>query len=327
MGCFVRFFIGKGGVGKTTSAAAYAVKEASMGYRTLIVSIDPAHNLGDVLGVELGDKPVKICENLWGIEVDYDLMIKKYLEQLSDKIKDIYGYLKIFNLEKYIDVIKHSPGVEEQASLEKIIELVRKHGETGKTDVIVFDTPPTGLTLRIMVLPLISLIWINKLLELRIAILERRKTIARITGEHFEIEIGGRRLKVPEDVEEDPVYNELIELKKQYEWINNVIRNPSRCFVALIVNPELLSILEAYRAYTFLKRINVPVKYLIVNKVLKLRKIPNELVPKIEEQKKAIAEARRKFKELVYTEIPYLPYEPRGLNELRHLSKYLENIS
>lgn len=327
MGYFVRFFIGKGGVGKTTSAAAYAVKAASMGYRTLIVSIDPAHNLGDVFGMELEDKPVKICENLWGIEVDYDSMIKKHLEQLSDKIKDIYGYLKIFNLEKYIDVLKHSPGVEEQASLEKIIELVKEYGETGKADIIVFDTPPTGLTLRIMALPMISLIWIDKLLELRIAILERRKAIARITGEHFEIEIGGKKLRVPEDAKEDPVYNELIELKKQYTWINNIITDPSRSFVALVVNPELLPILEAYRAYNFLKRINVPVKYLIINKILKLTKVPDELLPKIEEQEKALAEAKEKFKELVFTEIPCLPREPRGLDELRHVSRYLENIS
>ncbi|ABN69260.1 Anion-transporting ATPase [Staphylothermus marinus F1] len=322
----IRFFIGKGGVGKTTISSLYALKMSMKGLKTYIVSLDPAHNLGDVLDVKLGDEPIKISENLWAIEVDYDAMINKHLKELSDRIKDIYGYLKIFNLDKYVDVLKHSPGIEEQASLEKIIEIIRNYGEKGKADVIVFDTPPTGLMLRIMALPTISIIWIKKLLELRIAILERRKALTKITGEKLEVTLAGRKVSVPVEAKEDPIYNELIRLLDEYSWINNILTDQSKTYVALIINPELLSVLEAYRAYEFLNKLGITTKYIIANKVLRIKKIPEELEPKLRDQEKALSLAQNKFPSEKFVEIPYFPREPRGLEELRNKIKYVELI-
>ncbi len=323
----IRFFLGKGGVGKTTTAAAYALKMAMKGFQTYIVSLDPAHNLGDVLDTELSDEPKKVYENLWAIEVNYEKMIKNHLKQLSEKIKDIYGYLKIFNLEKYVDVLRHSPGVEEQASLDKIIEIIRNYGEKNKADIIVFDTPPTGLTLRIMALPTISLIWIDKLMELRLAILERRRAITKITGEEYEVEIGGKKLKIPVDAAEDPIYKELLNLKSEYDWIYNILTDPNKTLIALVINPEMLPILEAYRAYKFLSKIGIHTEYIILNKVLIVRSVPEELKPKINEQNKAIEEARKLFINKIFTEIPYLPKEPRGIDDLKDIITYIENIS
>ncbi len=323
----IRFFLGKGGVGKTTSAAAYSVNKALQGKRVLVVSLDPAHNLGDVFDTELSDDPVKLMDNLVAIEVDYDKMIKKHLKELTEKIKDIYGYLKIFNLDKYVDVLKHSPGVEEQASLEKIIEIVRKYGVGDKAfDIIVFDTPPTGLTLRIMALPTISLIWIERLIKLRLAILERRKTISSITGEQFEIEIAGRKFKVPISVKEDPIFKELMKLKDEYNWINKRLTDPNTTAAIMVINPETLPVLEAYRAVNFLKKINVPVTHLIVNKVLELDTVPERLRPRIEEQEKALALAREKLPGLEMIKIPYLEREPRGLQMLKRVAEYLSPI-
>ena len=323
----IRFFLGKGGVGKTTSAAAYSVNKALQGKRVLVVSLDPAHNLGDVFDTELGDDPVKLMDNLVAIEVDYDKMIKKHLKELTEKIKDIYGYLKIFNLDRYVDVLKHSPGVEEQASLEKIIEIVRKYGVGDKAfDIIVFDTPPTGLTLRIMALPTISLIWIERLIKLRLAILERRKTISSITGEQFEIEIAGRKFKVPISVKEDPIFKELMKLKDEYNWINKRLTDPNTTAAIMVINPETLPVLEAYRAVNFLKKINVPVTHLIVNKVLELDIVPERLRPRIEEQEKALALAREKLPGLEMIKIPYLEREPRGLQMLKRVAEYLSPI-
>ncbi len=323
----IRFFLGKGGVGKTTSAAAYSLYKALQGKRVLVVSLDPAHNLGDVFDTELGDEPVKLMDNLVAIEVDYDRMIKKHLKELTEKIKDIYGYLKIFNLDKYVDVLKHSPGVEEQASLEKIIEIVRKYGVGEKAfDIIVFDTPPTGLTLRIMALPTISLIWIERLIKLRLAILERRKTISSITGEQFEIEIAGKKFKVPTSIKEDPIFKELTKLKDEYNWINKRLIDPRTTAAIMVINPETLPVLEAYRAVIFLKKINVPVTHLIVNKVFELDTIPERLRPRIEEQEKALSLAKEKFPGLEMIKIPYLEREPRGLDMLKRVAEYLSSV-
>ncbi len=323
----IRFFLGKGGVGKTTTAAAYSINKALQGKQVLVVSLDPAHNLGDVFEEELGDDPVKIMDNLVAIEVDYDKMIRKHLKDLTEKIKDIYGYLKIFNLDRYVDVLKHSPGIEEQASLEKIIEIIRKYGVGDKAfDIIVFDTPPTGLTLRIMALPTISLIWIERLIKLRLAILERRKTISSITGEQFEVEITGKRLKVPISVKEDPIFKELTKLRDEYNWINQHLTDPHTTAAIMVINPETLPVLEAYRAVEFLKRINVPVTHLIVNKIFELKTIPDQLRPKLEEQEKALALAREKLPGLEVIMIPYLEKEPRGPDMLKKVAEYLSTI-
>ncbi|WP_367883772.1 ArsA family ATPase [Thermococcus peptonophilus] len=100
----VVFFIGKGGVGKTTSSAAAAVALADRGgYKTLIVSLDPAHNLGDVLMEKLSDKPKKIAENLYASELDMEKLIKSYLKHLEENLKHMYRYLTVINLEKYFE--------------------------------------------------------------------------------------------------------------------------------------------------------------------------------------------------------------------------------
>jgi arsenite-transporting ATPase len=167
----VIFVVGKGGVGKTTCAAAVAFS-VSKGHNTLIVSLDPAHNLGDVFATPLSGKAVKVKENLAGLEVDMEGAIRSYLEQSSRKLKDMYGYLKAINIEGYLDTIRLSPGIEEYATLEAMQRIISEH--EGKSEIIVFDTPPTGLTLRVLALPKVSLIWGERLVKLRKEILSKR---------------------------------------------------------------------------------------------------------------------------------------------------------
>ena len=283
----VYFFIGKGGVGKTTCAAAYSLILARQGLKTLIVSLDPAHNLGDVFGLELSEKPKEILDNLYGIEVDFNKMVQEHLKDLTDRIKDIYKYLKVLNLDKYIDVLRHSPGIEEYATLEKISEIIEFNFKERRYDTIIFDTPPTGLTIRIMALPSISLIWIRKLMELRMAILDRRRFLEEIYGEKLKAKIGNKELVMASTIEEDPVYKELRNLYKRVKFVNEIFTNPKITTTVMVVNPELLPVLEARRAYDFLKKIDIHVKAIIINKVLELEIIPKELNVKFAEQTKS----------------------------------------
>ena len=155
----------KGGVGKTTCAGALALL-SSRTERTLVVSLDPAHNLGDVLGRRLSGAPAAIAPNLSASEVDMDAAISRYLEESTQRLKGMYSYLKTINLEGYLDAMKLSPGIEEYATLQVMEELIRD--AEGTYDVIVFDTPPTGLTLRVLALPHVSLMWGERLAALRI---------------------------------------------------------------------------------------------------------------------------------------------------------------
>jgi len=200
----------KGGVGKTTTAAAYALLRGLRGSKTLIVSLDPAHNLGDVLGMELGKSVRQVHENVWALEVDFDEVIAKHLKTLTDRIKDAYAYLRVLNLDRYIDVLRHSPGVEEYAVLEKIQEIIKE--SKGEYDVIVFDTPPTGLTIRMMILPFVNRTWIEKLIELRRAILRHREMVVRMSGEEPVANVGGREERLAIREEEDLIMKELFHI-------------------------------------------------------------------------------------------------------------------
>lgn len=108
LGYHIVYVMGKGGVGKTTVSTALAYKLSVKGYRVLIVSLDPAHNLGDVLKTPLRDEPLRITENLWASEVDFDTMVTRYLKDLSEKLKIL---LPILNCIKSRQVHRHVKGV------------------------------------------------------------------------------------------------------------------------------------------------------------------------------------------------------------------------
>lgn len=320
----VRFFIGKGGVGKTTTAAAFSLMKADEGKKVLIVSLDPAHNLGDVLKEALGDEPKQVYSNLWAAEVDFDKMVRKYMDELADEVKDIYGYLKIFNLEGYVDTLKYSPGIEEHATLEKIKEILRKNMENGDYDVVVFDTPPTGLTVRIMALPKVTLIWLDKLIDLRLAILGRRKMLSKALGEPLKVNLGGRMIEVATDPEDDPIYKELEKMKEETSWVNGVLTDEKRCSVVMVVNPEVLPVVEAERAANALRTLNIPVTHLVVNKVLNPESVGPELKELLRQQESAMELINEKFTGLKLVKIPMLPWEPVGIDKIKAVADYLK---
>lgn len=311
----VLFFIGKGGVGKTTTSAAAALTLAKKGYKTLIVSIDPAHNLGDVFMLELNNKPKRIVENLYAMELDMEKLIKVYLKHLEENLKHMYRYLTVINLEKYFEVLSFSPGIEEYATLEAIREILQRGDEW---DIIVFDTPPTGLTLRVLALPRISLIWANKLIEVRRKILERRKAIEKIQGERKFI-IEGEEYKLPSDEEEDAVMKELKKYKEEIEFVHKIITNPKKTAVIAVMNPEMLPLYETERAYETLNKFKIPFRLIVLNKILELEELSSKLKVKIEAQKKVLELIKSKFKGVDIIKIPMFEEEPRGL-------KWLEKI-
>lgn len=311
----VLFIIGKGGVGKTTTSASIALGLAERGYKTLIVSLDPAHNLGDVLMVKLDDKPKKITENLYASELDMEKLIKAYLKHLEKNLKNMYRYLTVINLEKYFEVLSYSPGIEEYATLEAIREILAKGDEW---DVIVFDTPPTGLTLRVLALPRISLIWADKLIEIRRKILQRRRAIAKIKGEE-EYEIEGEKFKLPKEETEDPVMRELLQYREEVEFVEKVVTNGDKTSVIAVMNPEMLPFYETERAYKSLRKFGIPLRLIVLNKVIQLSVDVPELKVKMEAQERVLKEIERAFKGIDVVKLPMFPEEPRGVDWLRKI--------
>ena len=238
------FFTGKGGVGKSTLAAAAAWQLSERGFKVLAVSFDPAHNLGDIYNLQLGHKKKKFTKNLYLQEADLDKAASAYIAQNIDILNEVYSYTRAFNMDLYFKVLRYSPGVEEYASLTIMEEIFRS--ETG-FDYLVFDTPPTGLTLRILALPNITVTWIDRLRRIRKQILEKRYTIHNISGQYIE---KGVRLAYQE--KDDRVIKKLDELWKRYAGVYKILKSDSTK-MCVVFNPDYLSLRESQRIITGFK--------------------------------------------------------------------------
>lgn len=253
------FFLGKGGVGKTTLAGSFAAYLANNSHKVFLASIDPAHNLFDFFGMEPGKKgPVKLSEGLTVEEFDIDSYLKKFLKESSRKMKKTYHYLQMINLENMFDVLKHSPGMEEYAMLAALQELLDAW-ESG-VDYMIIDTPPTGLMLKIFFIPNTTLLWIGKLKELRLKILERRSQIAHIKGKD-EFEEG-----VPLDVSDDVIFKELQAQEELSKKLSKMFADTEICKKVLVLNYDELSIKEGLKIINDLSTINVSVDLAVLNK-------------------------------------------------------------
>lgn len=304
----VAYSVGKGGVGKTTCAAALAL-HCSRTLPTLVVSLDPAHNLGDVLARKLNDTPAGVSENLWASEIDMDAAVGRYLKHSSDKLRKMYGYVKTINLEGYLDALRLSPGIEEYATLEAMEGILRSAADT--YDIVVFDTPPTGLTLRVLALPQVSVLWGERIGQLRREILDRRKAISSIQGKRrFVLE--GREHELPEDPKTDPVMAELNDYLRRMRFLKDLQADAARSRIMPVMNPDTLSVVETRRAFEKLRQLGMSLGPIIVNKVG---------VRASDEA--AVAEISEAFGMPVRT-LPFLAGEPVGLSAIASLESRLD---
>ena len=246
------FFMGKGGVGKSTSSALMSVYLAQQGFQVLIASLDPAHNQADIFQEDLSDKPTQLAPNLLAIEIDQDFWIREYLKGVHDQINRTYSYLTALNLDKYFSVIRHSPGLEEYALILAFKDICRVYG---KHDFLVFDMPPTALSLKFLSLPSLSLIWIEHLLELREEIIEKKEMITKIK-------------LMKKEIERDKVLKKIKELRNDYETLKNTFENRQQTQINLVLNPDKLSFAESVRILNRLEDIKVSLNHIIYNKML-----------------------------------------------------------
>jgi arsenite-transporting ATPase len=162
------------------------------------------------------------------------------------------------NLDSYFSVLKYSPGIEEYALLTAIEETIRS--ESG-FDYIIFDTPPTGLTLRFLALPQVTVTWIDRLVQIRRKILEKCYTIYRIRGPQSDEET-----LLSFDEKDDHILRKLHALKSGYQSLNTMLQSQD-CSLVLVFNPDLLSLKESIRLIDGLKELKLPLRLLLHNKI------------------------------------------------------------
>ena len=254
------FFTGKGGVGKSTLASAAAWQLADKGHRVLAVSFDPAHNLGDIFHEKLSHQKKRFKKtNLYLQETDLDKSAQEYLTRNMGLMEEIYNYTKAFNMDRYFKVLKYSPGVEEYAALTSLENILTTEEEN--FDYIVFDTPPTGLTLRILALPQVSIGWLDRLIRIRADILNKRHTVQNITGKY-----GEKPFTVPYTEEDDTVMRKLREMRRRYQHVRDVLQGPDST-IAVVLNPDFLSLRESQRLFHGLLELELPLRVVFDNKV------------------------------------------------------------
>ncbi len=245
-------FTGKGGVGKTSISAATAIRSAQLGHRTIVVSTDPAHSLGDSFDRAIGPEPVQLAPNLWAQEIDL-------LHQMEQNWGAVQQYLATLFAWRGMDGMMAEeasilPGMEELASLLQIGSLA----DSGEYDVIVVDMAPTGATLQLLAFPEMATWYIEKIFPFERTAMKIARPIMRSVSD----------IPMPEE----DFFNAVEALVRDLSRLESLLTDRDTSSVRLVVNPEKMVIKEAQRAFTYLNLYNLPVDAVISN-----RHLPDEV--------------------------------------------------
>jgi arsenite/tail-anchored protein-transporting ATPase len=298
---------GKGGVGKTSVAAATGLKCAELGYRTLVLSTDPAHSLADSFDLELGHDPRLVRPNLWGAELDA-LM----------ELEGNWGAVK-----RYITQVLQARGLdgvqaEELAILpgmDEIFGLVRmkRHFDEGDYDVLIIDSAPTGTALRLLSLPEVGGWYMRRFYKPFQAV----SVALRPLVEPIFRPVAG--FSLPDKEVMDAPY----EFYEQIEALEKILMDNTTTSVRLVANPEKMVIKESLRAHAYLSLYNVSTDLVIANRI-----IPDSVTDPFfqkwkENQKQYRDEIHENFRPLPVKEVPLYSEELCGLEALERLKDTL----
>ena len=294
----VLFFGGKGGVGKTTCASAMALAASQAGKRVLLVSTDPAHSTSDMFERSIGPEAVPLLPNLHGLEIDGAFESRRYVANVKEHIKGIFGHQILKEANKQIDLAASMPGAEEMALFDRIGALIR--GEDDRFDLILFDTAPTGHTLRLIRMPELMEAWIRALSRSRRAM-----------------------LGIEQDDATDPVMLSLGERLEHLREFRARLLSPRSCAFVLVMVAERLPIEETARAIEQLEDAGVTIGGLVVNRVLPETSPDPFLRARHEQEVIYLDEIDRRFTKHLKVRVPQLPSDVHGVQTLEHLSHLL----
>jgi arsenite-transporting ATPase len=246
--CRVLLFTGKGGVGKTSVAAATALRCADRGLRTLVLSTDSAHSLSDAFDIELDGRPRQVCDDLWGQQLDATERLEEAWGDIQDYLRELFGWAGVETVEA--EELSILPGLEEIFALTDI----KGHADSGQWDVVVVDCAPTAETIRLLSLPDI-LAWYME----RIFPVERRvvQTVRPLLRHLTSMPVAG-----------DQVFDAARRVYDGLEGVRDLLTDGERSTIRLVVNPERVVIAEARRTATYLSLFGYRVDAVVANRLL-----------------------------------------------------------
>ncbi len=296
-------YTGKGGVGKSSIAAATAVRTAELGCRTLLVSSDLAHNLSDILDTRVGGEPVRIAENLTALEVD---VLREIREQWAPAQDYFTGFLAYLGMEDAVaEEVALLPGMDELFLLTRILREL----DSEQYDLIIVDCSPTAGTLRVLTMTDTACTKLNKLLDIERKIMKLVRPIA--------VRIKEFRPMIPSD----EVYGLFDESITEVGRLGEILKDPEVASVRLVLNPDRIAIAETRRAFTYLGLFGFPIDGIFVNKVLPEELAEGYMHDWFTLQGQLLESIDQSFLDVTQFRAPLLDKEPIGLHPLSEMAR------
>ncbi len=290
-------FGGKGGVGKTTTSTSTAVGLADSGLKVLLVSSDPAHSTSDSLGVQLGPVPTQVegVPGLWGLELDPEARISDHIPKLTESLGPMLGGQDPeLNASEMV-----LPGLDGAMAFDELL----KHLENPDWDVIVFDTAPTGHTLRFLALPEIIEKWADKIIRMH-----------RLTGGIRALMFGAK--------EGEKMREELEKFRRRVLHVRRILCNPEVTRFTLVTIPEKMGVNETIRAHQSLAEFNLPVTGCVINRMTP--DLDHSFIQtRRENERKNVSELKAALPDLNLHEVELKDSDIHGIESLRGISNEL----
>jgi len=299
----ILLYTGKGGVGKTTVAAATALRCAELGYRTLVLSTDAAHSLSDSFDSPIGSKPNRMAANLWAQETDLSTAVNENWVTIQKWIASLLAWRGLEDV--VADEMAFLPGMEELANLLYIVT----YAESGQYDTVVVDSAPTGETLRLLSFPEMLGWWMRRLFPI-----ERRvvSAVRPVLKPLINIPIPG-----------EEVLDAVEQLFPQLDKMRTILTDPAKTSIRLVLNPEKMVIKETQRTFTYLNLYGYATDLVVCNRL-----IPKEVTDHYFDfwktnQEQYYKDIEERFAPLLVIGLPLLEQEVVGMDMLKETAKEL----
>ena len=299
-------YTGKGGVGKTSIAAATAVKLAEQGLNTLIMSTDAAHSLSDSLDVSLSADPTLIAPHLWAQEVNSLRETERNWGTVQSYLSKILEKAKLTNITTEEMLV--FPGMEELFSLLQL----KTHAQSGNFDVIVVDCAPTGETLRLLSYPNVLNWWLDKIFPHERRLIKVIRPVAKVVTGGYELP-------------SDDVLDSIETFVRGLEELQQLMLDPDITSIRLVLNPEKMVVSEAKRSFTYLNLFGFNTDAIIVNRILSEEATDGFMAEWRKMHVKYLEEIGHNFNPLPLIEVPLWPHEVVGIAMLREVGNVLFN--
>jgi len=297
----VILFTGKGGVGKTSVAAATALRSAKMGYRTIILSTDAAHSLSDSFDFQLGNEPVKITENLWGQETEIHQAMESYWGTISKYMSALLAWRGMDSI--VADEVAIIPGMEELANL----LYISRYKNEGNYDVVIIDCAPTGETLRLLSFPDMLQWWMTRIFPIQ------RKVASAVRP------VVGAITNIP--LPNKGIFDAISELYNELHEIHDLLTDVKQSSIRLVVNPEKMVIKEAQRTLTYLNLFGYYTDVIVCNRIIPEQVSDSYFKSWKESQKKYRRMIKEGFSPLPILNMPLMDQEVVGVPMLEQMAQ------